>query len=107
MPLQHAFDFGEPVVELAGEVCQLRYLLPTLRLPHTSRSLPAAFFHAGQLRKLMDQAPPRVAGFPYFVAVHLRAIQQTTKTREHLRGLSPQGLWPRIMGFTGGRREIV
>src|SRR5215472_7842186 len=55
----------------------------------------------------MDQAPPRVAGLPYFVAVELRAIQQTTKTREHLRGLSLECLWSRIMGFTDGRREIV
>src|SRR5450631_603060 len=55
----------------------------------------------------MDQAPPRVAGLPNLVAVDLRAVEQTTKTRQHLRGLAPEGFWARIMGFTDSRREIV
>ena len=55
----------------------------------------------------MDQAPPRVAGLPYLVAVNLRAVEQTTKTRQHLRGLSPEGCWAGVVGFTEGRREIV
>ena len=48
-----------------------------------------------------------MAGLQYFVAVDLRAVEQTTKTRQHLRGLSPEGVWPRIAGFTDGRRELV
>ena len=106
-PLQHAPDFGEPAVELTSEFCKLRNQPLAVDLPHVCRTLPPAFRRAGQLRKLMDQAPPRVAGLPYFVAVDLRAVEQTTKTRQHLRGLSPEGFWARIVGFTDGRREIV
>ena len=107
MALQHASDFGEPAVELAGEFCKPRNQPLAIDLAHLSRTLPAAFRRAGQLSKPMDQAPPRVAGLPDFVGVDLRAVEQITKTRQHLRDLSPEGLWVRVMGFTDGRREIV
>ena len=48
-----------------------------------------------------------MAGLPYFVAVDLRAVEQTTKTRQRLRGLSPEGFQARIVGFADGRRQIV
>jgi hypothetical protein len=106
-PLQHAPDFDEPAVELTGEFCKLRNQPLAVDLFHLCRTLPPAFRRAGQLRKLMDQAPPSVAGLPHFVAVDLRAVEQTTKTRQHLRGLPPEGFQARIVGFTDGRRQIV
>src|SRR5262245_65223879 len=53
----------------------------------------------------MDQAPPRAAGLPYVVAVDLHSVEQATKTRLHLHGLSPEGFRAGVMGFTDRRRE--
>ena len=106
MPLQHASDFGQPAVELAGDFCKHRNQPLAVELPHVCRTLPPAFQCGGQLRKPMDQAPPRPAGLPDFVAVDLRTVEQISKTRQHLRGLLPEGLGPHH-GFTDGRREVV
>ena len=59
------------------------------------------------MRKLTDQAPPRVASLPYFVPANLRAVEQTGKMRQHLCALSPESFRARIIGFANGRREIA
>src|SRR6516164_7315070 len=78
-PLQHASDFGKPAVELGSEFWELRHQPLTVVLPDVCEALPPSFERAGQLRKLMDQGPPRAAGLPYFVTIGLRAVQQATK----------------------------
>src|SRR5262249_11639469 len=107
MSVEHVSDFGKPVVERGRESWKLRHQPLTVELPHFRKTLPPALGRAGQLRKLLDQAPPGVVRLPCFVAIDLRAVEQTTKTREHLRGLSPERLHLRIMRFTDCRREIA
>src|SRR5262249_4635134 len=62
---------------------------------------------AGQLRQTMDQAPPRVAGLPYVVAVDLRAVEQATNARQLLRALSPEGFCARVWRLADCRCEIA
>src|SRR5262245_21592554 len=105
MPVEHVSDFGEPAVELGSQCWKLRHQPLTIELPHLRKTLPPALGRAGQLRKLMDQAPPGVVRLPDFVAVDLRAVEQITKTGQHLRGLSPESLRLRVMlRFTDCRR---
>src|SRR5215470_10643311 len=107
MPVEHVSDFGEPPIEFGSKSWKLRYQPPTVELPHLRETLPPPLGRAGQLRELLDQAPPGVLRFPYFVAVDLRAVEQTAETREHVRGLSPEPFNPHIMRFTDCRREIA
>src|SRR6516164_8656696 len=107
MPLQHAVDFGEPVIELGSKFWKLRQQPPKVELPDLRETLPPAFGRAGQLRQPMDQAPPCMAGLPYVVAVDLRAVEQGTKTRQPLRALSPEGFCARVRRFAHCRREIA
>ena len=44
---------------------------------------------------------------PYFVTVDFCAVEQTTKTRGHLRGLSPERFHLRIIRFNDCRCEIA
>src|SRR5215475_797627 len=80
VPFQHASDFSESAVELGSEFWKPRY--PQLAVKFLRRALPQVFKRAAQLQKLMDQASPRVAGFPYFVAVYLRTVEQAAEARE-------------------------
>src|SRR5262249_15683667 len=107
MPVEHVSDFGETAVELGSESWKLRHQPLTVELPHLRKTLPPALGRAGQLRKLLDQTPPGAVRLPCFVAVDLRAVEQTTKTREPLRGLSPERFHLHIMRFTDCRREIA
>src|SRR5262245_49946058 len=107
MPFEHMSDFGEPPIELGSESRKLRHHPPTVELPNLRGTLPPPLGRAGQLRELLDQAPPSVLRFPHFVAIDLCAVEQTTKTREHLRGLSPQRFHLHVMRFTGCPREIA
>src|SRR5215470_3230027 len=107
MPLQHAADFGEPVIELGSEFWKLRQQPPKVEFPDLRETLPPAFGGAGQLRQPMDQAPPCVAGLPNVVAVDLRAVEQAAKTRRPLRALSPEGFCARVGRFADCRRETA
>src|SRR6516162_3375550 len=91
--LEHASNFGEPVVELHSELWKLWHQPLTVEVPHLCESLPPAFGRTDQLRKLINQTSPGVTGLPYFVAVDLRAVEQTAKTCQHLRGLSPDSFY--------------
>src|SRR5215467_8187702 len=107
MPVEHVSDFGEPPIEFGSKSWKLRHQPPTVELPHLRKTLPPTLGRASQLRQLLDQAPPGVARLPCFVAVDLRAVEQTTKTREHLRGLAPERFHLRIMRLARRRREIA
>src|SRR5262245_53379163 len=107
MPLQHAADLDEPVIEPGSEFRKLRQQPPKVELPDLRETLPPAFGRADQLRQPMDQAPPCVAGLPYVVAVDLRAVEQAAKTRRPLRALSPEGFFAHVRRFTDCRREIA
>src|SRR6516225_9817465 len=107
MPLQHAADFGEPVIERGGEFRKLRQRPPKVEVPDLRAALPQAFGRAGQLRQAMDQASPCAAGLPYVVAVDLRAVEQASKTRQPLRALSPEGFRVRVRRSAVSRREIA
>src|SRR5215470_16692486 len=107
MPVEHVSDFGEPPIEFGSKSWKLRHQPPTVELPHLRKTLPPPLGRAGQLRELLDQAPPGVLRFPCFVAVNLRAVEQTTKTRAHLRGLSPERFHLHIVRLTNCRREIA
>src|SRR5215467_8426882 len=105
--LKHAFNFGEPMVELYSELWKLWHQPLTVELPHLCKTLPPAFGRTGQLRKLIDQISPSVTGLPYFVAVDFRTVEQTAKTCQHLRDLSPDSFCARAMRFSNCRREIA
>src|SRR5262245_57730285 len=105
MPLQHAADLDEPVIEPGSEFRKLRQQPPKVEFPDLRETLPPTFGRAGQLRQPMDQASPCVAGLPYVVAVDLRAVEQATKTRLHLHDLSPESFRAGVMDFTDRRRE--
>src|SRR5215472_4051614 len=107
MPLQHAADFGEPVIELGSEFWKLRQQPLKIELPDLRETLPPAFGRAGQLRQPMDHAPPCVTGLPYVVAVDLRAVEQGTKTRQPLCALLPEGFCVLVRRFDHYRREIA
>jgi hypothetical protein len=65
MAIEHISDFAEPAVEFDSESWKLRHRPLTVELPHLRKTLPQALGRGGQLRKLLDQAPPDVVRLPW------------------------------------------